>query len=97
MTRSHGQVSRHEVGLIRSFIVPRRQKRFLTLLENPKARPKLLAYFPHLQELDPHFAHRIAPGDQTIEKIYGLLKKKGAPDTCHVIGDSEFDGEDVDL
>jgi hypothetical protein len=102
MTGSQRQVSGHEVGIIRAFIVPHRQERFLTLLENPKARRKLLAHFSHLGDairpgLDLRFAHRIPPGEQTRERIYSLLKDRGAPDICHVMGPCELDGQDVEL
>lgn len=102
MTRSQEQASGHEIGIIRAFIVPHRQERYLTLLENPKARQKLLDRFPHLgdaikPELDLRFAHRIPPGEQSRDRIYSLLKKKGAPDTCHVMGNCDLDGQDVDL
>ncbi len=87
----------HEEGLIRSFIAPYKRERFLKLMANPKARRKLVGTFAHLQDLDPRFAHRIPPGHQTVDKVYLLLKQKGAPDTCYVMGDSELDGREVSL
>ncbi len=87
----------HEESLIRAFIAPHKREQFLRRLGNPKTRGKLVRKFAHLQDLDPRFAHRIPPSDRTVEKIYALLKAKGAPDRCYVMGDSELDGREVDL
>lgn len=97
MTHRQEHVSGHEVALIRAFVMSPKRERLLTLLENPKARRKLLNYFYHLHDLDPRFAHRIARGDQSVDKIYCLLKEMGAPDGCYVMGNSDFDGQEVDL
>ncbi len=97
MARPHEDISPHEDALFRVFIVPGRRDRFLKLLSSPKSRGKLLSQLPHLYDLDSRFAHRIPPGDQTVDRIYRLLKEKGAPNTCHVMGMSGLDGRDVDL
>lgn len=87
----------HQEALIRAFIAPHRRERFLKLLASPKGRKKLLGYFAHLQDLDPRFAHQIRPSEQTVDEVYRLLKQKGAPDTCHVMGYSELDGREAEL
>ena len=97
MARLHDHTSPHEDALIRAFIAPSRRERFLKLLSSPKARRKLLSELPHLYDLDPRFAHRIPPDCQTVDTIYRLLKEKGAPGTCHVMGMSGLAGRDVDL
>ena len=57
----------------------------------------MLGQLDHFHDLDPRFAHRIPPRDQFVDKIYRILKEKGAPATCHVMGMSDLDGQDVDL
>lgn len=91
------RTSAHEEGLVRAFIVPGRREQFLRRLMNPRTRDKILRQLAHFYDLDPRFAHRIPPGDQTVEKIYRLLKGKGAPDTCYVMGMSTLDGREVAL
>ncbi len=97
MTYPREHNSQHEESLVRALIAPGRQEQFLRRLANPKTRGKILRKLAHFQDLDPRFAHRIPPSEQTTDKIYALLKGKGAPDTCYVMGDSELDGREVDL
>ena len=97
MARPERRASPDEEALIRAFVLPGRRERFPTLPANPKARRKLVLQFAHLHDLDPRFAHRIAPRDQTVEKIYQVLKEKGAPEMCHVMGEGGLDGRDVGL
>jgi hypothetical protein len=91
------RIDPEEKALIRSFILPGRHEQFLRRVANPKTRARILGQLAHFHDLDPRFAHRILPRDQKLEKIYQLLKGKGAPSTCHVMGASELDGRDVDL
>lgn len=39
----------------------------------------------------------IAPSEQFEEGIHELLKGRGAPDLCYVIGDRDFDGQELQL
>ncbi len=96
MAGAHGHISPHEDALIRTFIAPYRQARIRKLVASPKARKKLSGQLAHL-DVDLRFAHRIPPQETTVDKIYQLLKEKGAPDTCYVMGESILDGQEVDL
>ncbi len=90
-------VSDHEEGLVRAFIAPRRREQLLRRLAHPRTRVKILGQLAHFRDLDPRFARRIPPNEQTVAEIYRLLKEKGAPDTCYVMGMSDLDGREVAL
>jgi len=86
-----------EEALIRSFFARERREQFLRRLADPASRGQMRDKLNHFHGLDPRYALRIAPREQTPDAIYRLLKDKGAPDLCHVIGPSELDGRDIDL
>ena len=103
MSNSRSETGRHDLNeqeevLFRSFITPERREQFLRRVGNPKTRARMLGQLYHFHDLDPRFAHRIAPRDQTVEKIHDLLRSKGAPALCHVVStDRDLDGRDMDL
>jgi hypothetical protein len=53
----------HEEAVVRAFIIPVRQERYLEFLESPKKRTKFIAQLAHFKHLDPKFAVGI-PGNQ---------------------------------
>ena len=82
--------------MVRSFILPQRQDRYLELLANPKRRNQITAGLAHFKHLDPRFAflvpseHRLAPG------LFRLLKSKEAPDHCYLLSeDPDVDGKEM--
>lgn len=75
----------HEEAFVQAFIVPEKRSRYLSLLANRKRRAEFLDRFNHHLDYDPALAIRIAPNQQTVDRIEALLRKRGAPDTCHVI------------
>jgi hypothetical protein len=83
----------------RAFIVPDKRARYVSRLGLPKARQKFInSHFFHMRDLDARFAERIAPRDQNGAAIYGMLRERGAPETCYVMsGSSDLDGEVSDL
>lgn len=88
----------HEEALIRAFILPERQSRYLELLQNPKRRRASTKTLAHFKHLDMRFvasipsSHHLAPG------IISLLRSKGAGETCYVISeDDELDGKHMAL
>lgn len=99
----------HEQSLIRAFVQPDKQERFLGFLANPKNRRKFTGALAHFRWFDQRFAtprpHKVDPKlklwerhTQGIEDILTLLKSKGAGLTCWVISeDEEIDGREVDL
>ena len=88
----------HEEQFARSFIVPKKRDRYLTLLESKKGRAALLEGFNHCPDLDPRYATLIPSNQQSATSIESLLRQKGAPDTCYVISDNRgIDGREMSL
>ncbi len=88
----------HETALIRAFVVPKRRDRFLSFLRTPKGRNKLLAALAHFKALDDRYAHLVPSQKQTAASIEAMLRRKGAPDTCHIVSErSRIDGCDMPL
>ncbi len=78
----------HEEEFARAFIVPDKRTRYLSLLESERGRKKLLNGLNHCRDLDPRFAKVIPSNQQSAQSIEMLLKRKGAPDCCHVMSDN---------
>ncbi len=88
----------HEAALIRAFVLPRRRARYFQFLNYPVRRKKLLRVLDHLQNLDARYVQRIPPDKQSATDIATLLRRKGAPPTCHVISASRnLDGREMSL
>lgn len=87
----------HEEGLIRSFIHRSRREQFLRRVANPKTRQQQLDKLNHFYDLDTRYAHLIPPRDQTPDGICRLLRERGAPAICHVMGNGNLDGCDLAL
>ena len=87
----------HETGLVSSFFVSTRRKRYLYLLENNK-RAKFRAYLSHFKDLDLRYATRLEGDQQNIQFTYDKLLDYGATDVCYMISESsEFDGTECNL
>ena len=73
-----------EEALVRAFIVPRKQDRYLQLLANPKRRGKFLSVMYHQLAFDvvPAKLTRIASCDHFPEPVERQLTQKGAGPTC---------------
>jgi hypothetical protein len=80
----------HEEALIKSFIVPERQERYLSLLSSRKGREKFIERLAHDigGEIDQRFARRIEGDARQVE---AELKSAGAPETCYVLSEGELD------
>jgi hypothetical protein len=88
----------HEEAFVQAFIVPDKQSRYLSLLASRKRRDMFLDRLNHHLDYDPAFAVRVSPEQQTAERIETLLRKRGAPHTCHVISSkSDWDAQDLPL
>ena len=88
----------HEEAFVRAFIVPDKQSRYLDQLASRKRRGLFLDRLNHALDYDPAFATRVPPSQQTAISIEALLRKRGAPDTCHTISSlAEWDGRDLPL
>ena len=96
MTPSPSQI--HEPQLIRAFILPQRQSRYLELLANPRRRHDLNRELSHFKHLDPNHAFTLPPGRKWAVDIYELLRSKGALEICYAISEEEdLDGKELAL
>jgi hypothetical protein len=83
-----------EEATLRTFVARAKRDRLLTLLGSPKRRKRALDELNHFDDWDARFAQ---PVDSSAD-VLALLRKAGAPATCHVISDSaELDGRDMPL
>jgi hypothetical protein len=88
----------HEEELVRAFILPARQERYLEFLRIPKKRLKFIAQLPHFKHLDPRFVLIIPSNQRNATAILKLLVGKGAGPDCWVISEnSDLDGRQMDL
>ena len=88
----------HERGIIRAFIIPVRQDRYLEMLTKPKRRGNFTASLAHFKHLDMRHVVKIPSHQQHTAEILQLLKLKGAPETCYALSeDSELDGKEISL
>jgi hypothetical protein len=88
----------HETEFARNFVVPEKRARYLSLLESKRGRKKLLNGLNHCHDLDPRFARLIRSNEDSDQSIENLLKRKGAPDNCHVMSDNpDIDNREMSL
>ena len=87
----------HAAGLMRAFVAPDRQDRYLSLLRSARGRSKLRDRLAHFRDLDPRYATRVA-GAHGADAICSLLVARGAPSTCYVLSeDSAVDDREMPL
>ena len=90
--------SEHSSALIRAFIAPQRQGRYLGLLTSARGREKLRARLAHLRDLDQRFVCSPPPNEQTPSALARLLRGHGAPEDCVLLAeDSSLDGRRLPL
>jgi hypothetical protein len=88
----------HERQLIRAFILPARQDRYLELLAKPQRRTDITDALAHFKHLNPRYVVKIPPHRQHTAEILKLLQMKGAPKTCYAISeDQQLDGKEIPL
>ena len=86
----------HERALIRAFILPARQERYLELLVRPERRKDILSELPHFKHLDMRWAVPVPHGRP--KTILEVLEMKGSPKHCHALSeDSDLDGKELQL
>ena len=86
----------HEEHFARSFILPEKRARYLSLLESKRGRKKLLDGLNHCHDLDERYAQLIPAGQQNAQAIEKVLKRKGAPEQCYVMSDDvDIDGKEM--
>lgn len=87
-----------ETKILKTFLPRDLAVRFVPRLAKERTRRKLLDRFHHFHDLDPRYATRIEPSEQNPERIYELLRARGAPDDCYVMSAmSDLDGQTVPL
>jgi hypothetical protein len=87
-----------EEAVVRAFILPVRQERYLEFLKSSKKEKKFTSLRPHFNHLNPKFVIGIPGNQQSLSSILKLLLDKGASSTCWVISeDSELDGQEMEL
>lgn len=88
----------HEEELVKAFILPVRQERYLEFLKTPKRRAKFIDQLAHFKHLNPQFVVSIPGNQQNPASLLKLLSPKGASSNCWVISEnSEMDGREMDL
>lgn len=73
--------------LIRAFVAPDRQARYLALLGSARGRAKARAVLAHFRDLDPRYARIVPANDQSAERMAAVLRQKGAPPACYLFAE----------
>jgi hypothetical protein len=88
----------HEEALVKAFIIPVRQERYLEFLKSQKKRAKFIAELAHFKHLNPKFVVDIPSNQQNPLGLLKLLDGKGAGSKCWVISENpELDGREMNL
>ena len=75
-----------EIQFVNAFIVRRRKPRWLESLASKKKRRKFLDCLNHCRDFDERFCTHVRTDDDAVE----LLARRGAPNECYLLSDSEF-------
>src|SRR5215467_6087771 len=88
----------HEETLVKAFILPARQERYLEFLRTPKRRTKFIEQLAHFKHLNPQFVVIIPSNQRNPASLLKLLTGMGASTSCWAISEnSEMDGRELDL
>jgi len=89
----------HEQAFVESFVQGPRRERVLLFLDNPKKRRKFTSELAHhgTYLLAPECLRSIQPNQSSAESIHAILRRLGAPETCHIISEGKLDGEEMQL
>jgi hypothetical protein len=86
-----------EEATVRAFVRRERVDRYVALLRTRTSRQKLVASLYEF-DLDGRYVWPIPESDQTPERVYELLRQRGAPEDCYVMSeDRDLDGRWVAL
>lgn len=90
-------MNEQEREFVDAFIEPRRRERYLLHLASAKNRRKALDRLNHQLDLRAGVASEL-PASLTPAMLTAELRRRGAPDACHVIADaSDQDGQELAL
>lgn len=84
----------HEEGVALFFVQKYRARWRAAIAAGGKRRARELERLNHNDYCDDRFA---TPADHRPDVVYAELKRRGAPDRCHVIGGGELDGQELEL
>jgi hypothetical protein len=88
----------HEVGIVKSFVLPNRQSRYLGFLNSPKRRASFTSKLAHFPHLDPAHVLPLPSGRRTAIEIEKHLHERGAPSDCWLISEwPNIDGRSMKL
>ncbi len=88
----------HETQLVRAFLLPQRQERYLELLSKPHRRRAVTDRLAHFKHIDMRWTAALPKNAHRAADIVLLLKDKGAPDSCYAISeDDDLDGNEIPL
>jgi superfamily II DNA or RNA helicase len=86
----------HEREFVKAFVPRERRERWLELLANPKQRQKITLQLAHNAVFRSDRIVAIEPRQQHAKPLSELLTRKGAPELCYVISESEeLDGREM--
>jgi hypothetical protein len=74
-----------ETALIRAFVVPAKQERYLAFVSSPRRRRKFLEELRHFRDFDPTCVVEIPGKDHHATTIEQLLRDRAAPTMCFVV------------
>jgi hypothetical protein len=72
----------HEKAVVKAFILPQPQERYLEFLSNQKKRRKFTSDLAHFKALDPKYLVSIPPNQKNPALLTRLLTSKGASWKC---------------
>ena len=78
-------VPEHERMFVRSFVVERKQQRFLECLAEERKSFEVVHSLADQRHLDARFMMRIPRREQTVERIVSLLHARGAPREAYLL------------
>ncbi|HKT46723.1 MAG TPA: hypothetical protein VJP87_04300 [Candidatus Acidoferrales bacterium] len=88
----------HEPALVRAFLLPQRQSRYLELLANPKRRRDVTRELAHFKHIDSRWIVPLKPSLLHTAGILEYLKSHEAPDMCYAISEDHYlDGTEMPL
>ena len=87
-----------EAALIKAFVSPNKQERYLDFVANAKRRKKFVQALYHFNDFDRSYEVAIPRNQRTPEEIARLLKSRGAPEICYAIStNKEIDQKRIAL
>jgi hypothetical protein len=86
----------HERGSLAFLAEPTRRRMEILLELGEKRRGDVRSLLPHWVRFDPRFAQHLTGSQAFPGHVEALLRKRGAPSICYVLG-SDLDGSEMPL